>query len=63
MKNKMNKVIKLIGDLGERFYYPIMAVAVVVLFAAVATSVSGCCAASVGCCSVIRCAEIAKILC
>jgi len=40
MKNKMNKVIKLIGDLGERFYYPIMAVAVVVLFAAVATSVS-----------------------
>ena len=40
MKNKMNRVIKLIGDLGERFYYPIMAVAVVFLFAAVATSVS-----------------------
>ena len=39
-KNKMNKVIKLIGDFGERFYYPIMAVAVVFLFAAVATSVS-----------------------
>ena len=40
MKNKMNKVIKLVGDLGERFYYPLIAVAVVVLFAAVATSVS-----------------------
>jgi len=40
MKNKMNKVINLIGDLGERFYYPIMAVAVVFLFAAVATSFS-----------------------
>ena len=40
MKNKMNKVIRLIGDIGERFYYPIMAVAVVFLFAAVATSVT-----------------------
>ena len=39
MKNKINTINRLIGDLGERFYYPIMAVAVVFLFAAVATAV------------------------